>query len=169
MTDRPLFLDASFFLGMHDSDESHRQQSLAYFTRHLSSQPRMNYEQIGICDAVIWQQDRKTQDRYYPFMDRLHSDMAIQRHGYAYDEIRLALQHPELQTLAPEQALLAGQVLHHQGWLATHDATLAALPCLQGRLWRAQTPLPASRFPEPLQALYEASRAFIHLAERPHA
>ncbi|QHF44070.1 hypothetical protein PspS35_09760 [Pseudomonas sp. S35] len=162
MTDSPLFIDASFFLGMHDSDELRRRRSLTYFTRHLAARPRMNYEQIGICDAVIWLQSREAQDLYYPFMDRLHSDMAIQREGYRYDEIQLALSHRELNALAPEQALLVAQVLQSQGWLATHDPVLAALQCLQGRLWQAGDTLQQPHFPDGLQTLYEASRAFTY-------
>lgn len=167
MTDSPLFIDATFFLGMHDSDESLRSLSLGYFTSHLSQRPCMNYEQIGICDAVIWLQSREIQDCYYPFMDRLHSDMAIQRRGYAYDEIRLALTHPELKKLTPNRALLAGQVLHTDGRLATHDAALAGLKCLHGRLWRMDVTQASSRFPEPLQTLYEASRPFVQIEMRP--
>ncbi|EPX9597153.1 DUF6190 family protein [Pseudomonas aeruginosa] len=164
MTDSPLYIDATFFLGMHDSDEARRLQSLAYFTHNLSAQPRMNYEQIGICDAVIWLQGREIQDHYYPFMDRLHSDMSIQRQGYAYDEIHLALTHPDLKGLAPERALLVGQVLHNNSRLATHDTALMALPCLQGRLWRKEAEQLLLRFPEPLHTLYEASSVFIHIA-----
>ena len=168
MTRPPLFIDASFFLGMHDGNERHRLKSLAYFSRHLSGQPRMNYEQIGICDAVIWTQRREVQDLYYPFMDRLHTDMAIQRSGYTYHEIDTALSDPHLRALTPEHALLAAQVLRSQGSLATHDPVLLGLDCLQGRIWTAPPgdDQPVA-FPPELQALYEASRAFIHHDEEP--
>ncbi|HDR9277415.1 TPA: hypothetical protein QDB24_005555 [Burkholderia vietnamiensis] len=163
MTRPPLFIDASFFLGMHDGNEFRRLKSLSYFSRNLSAQPRMNYEQIGICDAVIWTQRREVQDLYYPFMDRLHTDMAIQRSGYTYHEIDTALSDPELRSLTPERALLAAQVLHSQGSLATHDPVLLKLDCLRGRIWiaPADDDSPVS-FPPELQALYDASRAFIH-------
>lgn len=160
-----LFIDAGFFLGMHDDDPSRRVKSLAYFARHFSSKPRMNYEQIGICDAVIWKLDRRTQDLYYPFMDRLHSDMAIERSGYCRDEIELALSRDELQHLSPEQAMLVAQVLHNDGRIATHDETLIGLPCLQGKLWDARETGEADPFPEELQALYEVSRAFVYTRE----
>lgn len=162
MSDIPLFIDASFFLGMHDGDETRRLQSLAYFTRNLSGKPRMNYEQIGICDAVIWTKRRVVQDLYYPFMDRLHSDMAILRSGYTYDEIHLALSHPELNKLPPEQAIQAAQVLHNQGELATHDPVLLGLDCLHRRLWRPVDDGRPATFTEELQALYVASQVFVH-------
>lgn len=169
MIDNPLFIDATFFLGMHDGDESVRRLSLGYFTTNLSQRPRMNYEQIGICDAVIWLQSREVQDCYYPFMDRLHSDMAIQRWGYSYDEIRLALAHSELKGLTPERALLVGQVLHNDGRLATHDPALVELNCLHGRIWRMDISQASPRFPVPLQTLYEASRLFIQTEIKPSA
>ena len=100
-------------------------------------------------------------------MDLLHSDMAIQRKGYTYDEIDLALAHRELKTLPPEQALLVGQVLHSQGRLATHDAVLAGLQCLRGRLWQAEVAQEPPRFSDTLQTLYEASRAFIYIGMEP--
>jgi len=162
MSDTPLFIDATFFLGMHDGNQARRLRSLGYFTRNLSSKPRMNYEQIGICDAVIWTKSRVVQDLYYPFMDRLHSDMPILRSGYTHDEINLALSHPELKNLPPEQAIQAAQVLHNQGKLATHDPVLRGLDCLHGRLWSPVDDGRPATFTEELQALYVASQAFVH-------
>lgn len=162
MSDTTLFIDASFFLGMHDGDEARRLRSLGYFTGNLSARPRMNYEQIGICDAVIWTKDRVVQDLYYPFMDRLHSDMPILRSGYSYDEINLALSHPELKRLPPEQAIQAAQVIHNRGKLATHDPVLLGLDCLHGRLWSPVDDGRPATFTEELQTLYVASRAFVH-------
>ncbi|WP_246288261.1 DUF6190 family protein [Achromobacter pestifer] len=160
-----MFIDASFFLGMHDRDETRRLRSLSYFTRNFSSQPRMNFEQIGICDAVIWAQSRQVQDLYYPFMDRLHSDMAIQRSGYTYDDINAALSHPHLKQMDPEQALLVGQLFRRGGQLATHDPVLRTLDCLQGRLWRDDQDAAPVSFPSELQELYDASRAFVYNAD----
>jgi hypothetical protein len=165
MNSSTLFIDAGFFLGMHDGDDDRRMKSLAYFVGQLSSKPRMNYEQIGICDAVIWKLDRRTQDLYDPFMDRLHSDMAIERSGYCRDEIEMALSRDELKHLSTEQAMLVAQVLHNDGHIATHDETLINLPCLRGKLWDAGETSDAAPFPEELQALYEVSRAFVYTRE----
>jgi hypothetical protein len=122
----------------------------------------MNFEQVGICDAVIWRQRREVQDAYYPFMDRLHSDMQIVREGYQMRELDLALGHPELKSLRPEQALLAAQVIAREGVLATHDPALHRLPCLRSRTWDFASAHQDAVFPEDLQALYEMSRAFVH-------
>lgn len=162
MADQPHFVDATVFLGMHHRDDAVRDRSLAYFRDRYVAEVWMNYEQIGICDAVIWRQRREVQDLYYPFMDRLHSDMQIVRLGYRRPELELALGNPELRDLAPEQALLAGQVLARGGLLATHDAALRALPCLRDRLWDFAAGGRTADFPAELQALYEVSRVFVY-------
>lgn len=72
-------VDATVFLGMHHRDDELRRRSLGLFCSFFTRKVRMNYEQVGICDAVIWQQSREVQDLYYPFMDRLHTDMKILR------------------------------------------------------------------------------------------
>lgn len=158
------FVDASVFLGMHHQDDVIRQRSLGFFRSYFADQVRMNFEQVGICDAVIWRQSREVQDLYYPFMDRLHSDMQIVREGYSTRELNLAAGHRELQGLRPEQALLAAQVLAHEGVLATHDPALRRLPCVQSQLWDFASSPSHAAFPPELQALYETSRAFVHAA-----
>lgn len=162
MAERTPFVDASVFLGMHHQDPLLRRHSLGFFRGHYRHQVWMNFEQVGICDAVIWRQPREVQDVYYPFMDRLHSDMQIVREGYQMRELDLALGHPELQSLRPEQALLAAQVMSRQEVLATHDPALHRLPCLRSHLWDFASAHPDAAFPADLQALYETSCAFVH-------
>jgi hypothetical protein len=161
MRDRGLLVDASVFLGMHHHDDVIRDCSLGFFRGHYAHRVWMSYEQVGICDAVIWRQARAIQDLYYPFMDRLHSDMQIVREGYRAEELDLALGHPDLRGLRPEQALLAAQVLARDAVLATHDPALRNRRCLRSRLWDF-TPRPEATFPAELQALYERSRVFVH-------
>jgi hypothetical protein len=162
VAERPPFVDATVFLGMHHQDPQIRRRSLGFFHGHYTQQVWMNFEQIGICDAVIWQQRREIQDAYYPFMDRLHSDMQIIREGHHTRELELALGHPELKRLRPEQALLAAQVLAREGALVSHDPELRRLPCLRSRQWDFTSAPPDAAFPADLQALYEASCAFVH-------
>ena len=162
MGERAPFVDATVFLGMHHRDPVIRQHSLGFFRGHYSHQVWMNFEQVGICDAVIWRQRREVQDAYYPFMDRLHSDMQIMREGYHMRELDLALGHPELKSLRPEQALLAAQVMAREGVLVTHDPVLQRLPCLRSQRWNFASADPDAAFPEDLQALYETSCAFVH-------
>jgi hypothetical protein len=162
MPERGPIVDATVFLGMHHRDDLIRQRSLGFFRSYFDGQVRMNYEQVGICDAVIWQQSREIQDLYYPFMDRLHSDMKIVREGYSKRELELVVSHPELGGLRPEQALLAAQVLAREGVLATHDPGLRRLACVQSQLWDFESAAPHAAFPPEMQALYETSRAFVH-------
>ena len=162
MRERTIFVDASVFLGMHHRNKAVRQDSLAFFCQQYAATVTMNYEQVGICDAVIWRQSRAVQDHYYPFMDRLHTDMAIARAGYSFHEISTAVNDPRLRHLLPEQALLASQVLCGAGVLATHDAALRSLPCLAGQLWTFEAADTLLCFPPELQCLYEASKVFVH-------
>ncbi|SDH03192.1 hypothetical protein SAMN05216603_105184 [Pseudomonas benzenivorans] len=156
------FIDASVFLGMHHANDLIRRRSLAFFRSHFERRARMNFEQVGICDAIIWRQPRRVQDVYYPFMDLLHSDMQILREGYAFAELELARNHRQLQELRPEQALLAAQVLlSAAGTLFTHDPALLALPCLASCLGDFDSLAAQGAFPGELQDLYQASRAFI--------
>lgn len=160
MREPVVFVDATVFLGMHHEDPTKRDRSLGFFAHNFHGRVFMNFEQVGICDAVIWRQSRQTQDLYYPFMDRLHSDMDIVRCGYAREDLQQAL---ALTELTPEQALLLVQVVRTGAVLATHDPALESHPALRERLWRfAQGPAP--ELPAPLQALYRESLAFVYRA-----
>jgi predicted nucleic acid-binding protein len=166
LTEPTIFVDASVFLGMHHRDVETRDRCLTFFRRHLASdRVIMNYEQIGICDAVIWRQNRQVQDAYYPFMDRLHSDMAVQRSGYVFEDICLAREERELRGLRAEQALLAAQVLRTGGSLATRDPVLRRLLCLRTCLFDLATAASATSFPAELETLYESSRCYLHTDE----
>ena len=166
MADLTIFVDATVFLGMHHREASLRSDSLWFFCRQYAGTVRMNYEQVGICDAVIWNESRAVQDLYYPFMDRLHTDMAIIRGGYTFREIATTVNDPRLRHLRPEQALLAAQVLSSEALLATHDPDLQSLPCLAAHLWEFDTEQPLLLFPPELQALYETSKVFIYEAQQ---
>jgi Family of unknown function (DUF6190) len=162
VTDSPIFVDATVFLSMHHRDNAVRLQSVAFFARLFRRRVHMNYEQVGICDAVIWQQSREVQDLYYPFMDRLHSEMDIAREGYNGEVLRHAAARSGASArLRPEQQLLASQVELARGKLATHDPALRALAELRDRLWPLERDDLAA-FPPDLHHLYDVSRAFVH-------
>jgi hypothetical protein len=165
MLEHAPFIDASVFLGMHHEHDSTRERSLAFFRDHFDRGVRMSYEQIGICDAIIWRQSREVQDLYYPFMDCLHSEMRIHREGYLFEELGLVLEHHELRALGSAQALLAAQVLHREGVLFTHDPALRSLPCLRSRLGAFEGSLRGAAFPAELQKLYHTSLSFVHTAK----
>lgn len=47
----------------------------------------MSLESVGKCDDIIWQFPREMQDDYYPFMDRLQTQMDIQRVSYTEETL----------------------------------------------------------------------------------
>lgn len=152
-------IDATVFMGMHHTDAAIRNQSLNFFTERFSDQVSMSFSQIGICDAIIWKKARELQDVYYPFMDVLHSEMAIQRGGYSDRVIEMAASSAELSGLAPEKRLQAAQVLESEVPFYTHDRGFHQ--CIALRPFLAsfrETAVPGS-FHGALQALYQASLA----------
>ncbi|HVL01886.1 MAG TPA: DUF6190 family protein [Dongiaceae bacterium] len=153
---RPDFVDATFFLGMHDNDPDRRMQSLDLFSRMQMRSLHMSLEQVGLCDDVIWHRSRQEQDAYYPFMDNLHTLMRIERIGYTRGDLSLALKDPRVRHLPPSQACTIAQVINCNGKLHTHDPQL--LQDSSFHPWLApvslQPPLP---FPAPLDGLYQDS------------
>lgn len=79
------FIDAFLFLGMHSYDENKRIACKNFFVERFSRQQPVwiSLEQVGFCDHIIWGFKRSLQDLYYPFMDRLHSEMDIRRIPYS--------------------------------------------------------------------------------------
>jgi hypothetical protein len=161
MNDSGPYIDATVFMGMHHADERVRQLSLGFFRSQAQRPVSMNFEQIGICDAVVWRQTRAVQDAYYPFMDLLHSEMPMQRSGYNDRVLQLASTEPALRGLRTDRALLAAQVLCSEGALLTHDPALLQLQCLQPFLRSFDSFDPNVRFNARLEALYELSRKLI--------
>lgn len=162
MTDLLPFVDASLFLGMHHENNRLRHRAVLFFANHYQGAVRMNFEQVGLCDAIIWQQPRDIQDAYYPFMDRLHSDMAILREGYSPRELLLYARDRQLAGLRPDQAMLAAQVICAGGQLFTLDPALLALKALAGHLGDFSALDAAAAFPPTLQTLYGQSRVYLH-------
>lgn len=155
---RPLFIDATFFLGMHDINESRRLCSLQFFIQHLEEELYMNLEQVGLCDDVIWGRQREEQDAYYPFMDNLHSVMAIRRIGYRYEDLMAAINDSRFAGLSLQQACTLAQVCNCNGLLATHDPLLKSDPRFQSLLTH-RVDDNADVFPPQLESLYQQSVA----------
>ena len=157
-TEKTIFVDATYFLGMHDIDGDRRQRSVDFFSANLNRELYMNLEQVGLCDHVIWQRNREEQDAYYPFMDNLHTLANIQRLGYRREELRCALTLPELTGLTLQQACTLAQVIIRKGILYTHDPGILdhspVGPWLAGAgSAHSDTPV----FPEFLESLYRSS------------
>lgn len=75
-------IDASVFLGMNSSDERIRVSCKNFFIENQNAEILMNFEQIGLCDHVIWSFPFELQSVYYPFMDLFHSVMPLRRYSY---------------------------------------------------------------------------------------
>ncbi|MGH3976077.1 MAG: DUF6190 family protein [Pseudonocardiaceae bacterium] len=150
-------VDATAFLGMHAVDDATRIACKTFFaSRNPHETVLMSLEHIGWCDDVVWGHPRPLQDAYYPFMDTLHSEMAIRRVGYDEPDIEAALGTAELTDLPMRERLLMGMVLRRDAVLRTASPRLVA----RRDLPVASVP-PASEqpFSEHLEQLYRASLA----------
>lgn len=154
-------IDATVFMGMHHSDPQVRARSLGFFNRYYQHQVLMNFDQIGICDAIIWKKSRHLQDVYYPFMDVLHTEMDIQRQGYSNAVLKRASEASGWMHLSVEKRLLAAQVVEYRQPLFTHDKELHELTALKPFLQDFPQPISGSAFPQNLQNLFEQSREML--------
>ena len=156
----PIFIDAYFFLGMHDSNPERRTQSLGFFTQDHPPILCMSLEQVGLCDEIIWRHSRQEQDAYYPFMDNLHSMLPIRRISYCRADLARTLRDQRLRHLPLTQACTVSQVINHRGKLYTHDPLLLDDAAVQP--WIAPAPQqPPQGFDAPLDALYQHSLSLI--------
>ncbi|EGH99127.1 hypothetical protein ALQ85_00286 [Pseudomonas syringae] len=154
-------IDATVFMGMHHADPGVRDKCLGFFSHFYTSSVQMNFAQVGICDAIIWKKSRALQDVYYPFMDVLHTDMAIQRQGCSEQVLQRAANDSLFKGLPAEKKLLAAQVLEHELPFYTHDLELLRLQVLQPFLQPFENTPERPAFPEMLQRLYEQSCALV--------
>jgi len=120
------FIDASVFLGMHSKDEQVRVMCKNYFVQRLTEEIGMSLEQVGKCDDVVWQIPRERQDAYYPFMDNLHTIMAIQRVPYNERDVQEAMFHQRLYSLDFSDRLTVGMALARGGVLYTLNPKLVS-------------------------------------------
>ncbi|MFE2926961.1 DUF6190 family protein [Streptomyces goshikiensis] len=153
-----VFIDATVFMGMHSGDQAVRRACKRFFVDRLAGGVTMSWEQVGRCDDLVWGYVREVQDAYYPFMDVLHTEMAIARVGYGEEDTRLAFTTTALEGLPGHERLLLGQVLSHSGLLYT------ASPRLTGRSGLPVAAVPAAPgegpedvFPGHLEKLYQDS------------
>ncbi|SFT72749.1 DUF6190 family protein [Paraburkholderia aspalathi] len=150
------FFDASVFLGMNSDDEMARVACKNFFASRMDRSLSTSLEQVGFCDNVIWRYARELQDVYYPFMDLLHSIVAIQRRPYSDEQLHRAQHDEDLTGLPASDRLLCSQVHTSGGRLYT------LRPHLIRHLQIAASPPPTGHeltFPPPAEALYRASLA----------
>jgi hypothetical protein len=121
------FVDASLFMGMHSIDEAVRIACKNYFVDRYDQVIGMSDDQAGKCDRIVWQYSREIQDIYYPFMDRLRTDMDIQGLEYEAEDIAIAQNDPRLEGLSMSQKLTLAMAIARQGKLYTVDKALHRL------------------------------------------
>ncbi|MGH3761439.1 DUF6190 family protein [Actinophytocola sp.] len=150
------FVDSSVFMGMHARAEDVRLACKNFFVERLGQSVVMSLEQVGRCDALVWRYSRAEQDDYYPFMDTLHTDMAIHRVAYSERDVAVALRTPDLSDLDFVDRLTVGMALSRDGELVTINPRLLDLPGLPVRAPRSADD---TRFPAGLERLYARSLA----------
>jgi hypothetical protein len=150
----PEFFDASVFLGMNSDNETIRIACKNFFASRMNGELMTSLDQVGACDDMIWGYSREQQDVYYPFMDLLHSIVAIRRQPYSEGELQRAAQNPDLEGLNASQRLLYSKVNAAGGRLYSLRPSLLARRDLS-----VSVPPPGSErfFPSPMEALYQAS------------
>jgi len=149
-----VFIDATTFLAMHSSDETKRIAAKNFFIENYTNTLYMTFEDVGMCDDIIWQYDRTAQDLYYPFMDRLHTVIHIKRIPYAskiMGDLKL------LAELNLQDNLLLSMVTIQRGKLYTFNSKLLNL-----RTAKITTPEKSNFervFPTDLEQYYQTSLA----------
>lgn len=149
------FVDATTFLGMHCATEDLRLACATFFAERLDGTLTMTLEEVGHCDDVVWGHPREVQDAYYPFMDRLHTDVRVRRFGYRDQDLITALTHTPLAGLPPRERLTLAVVLNRGGVLHTLNRRLLVrtdLPVRAPRVVRERVP-----FTGALERLYQDS------------
>ena len=119
-----VFVDTSVFMGMHSEDEAVRVACKNLFVEQFAGGVAMSLEHIGRCDDVVWAFPRSVQDAYYPFMDRLHSTMALRRVAYTREDLRRAEQDTRIANLPVFDGLLLARVCNEGGVLYTLQSQL---------------------------------------------
>ncbi|MDH6122390.1 DUF6190 family protein [Kitasatospora sp. GAS204B] len=153
------YVDATLFMGMNSTDEYTRAVCRTFFATRLGGRVMMSLEQVGRCDDLVWQFPREVQDAYYPFMDYLHTVMAIVRLGYEQDDLRSAPEAARYPRLATHERLLLGMVIHRGGLLRSVSARLTGRSRQPDLPVAAPDPGPELAFPQPLEELYQRSLA----------
>jgi hypothetical protein len=161
MSAEPAYIDYTVFLGMNAAEPSVRLDCKGLLVARLEGRLFMTWDHVGRCDDIIWSHERALQDRYYPFMDVLHSRPFLTREGYQDSTLRLASADRRLASLPVLQRLLVARAIEQDAVLYTVDPVLAGRTDLPVR-----SPPRCERelaFPPPLEALYQDSLG-LHLA-----
>lgn len=126
-TDPPELVDATTFLGMNSRDEAVRVACKNFFVDRFTAVVGMSDDQAGVCDRVIWRLPRADQDSYYPFMDRLRTDMTLASLAYDEGDVVRALGDERLQALDMPRRLTLAMASTRGAVLTSVDEALHAL------------------------------------------
>ena len=151
------YIDYTVFLGMNAAEPSVRLACKALLVARLEGRLFMTWDHVGRCDDVVWSHARALQDRYYPFMDALHSCPFLTREGYEDSTLRLAGSDHRLASLPVLQRLLVARAIEREAVIYTADPTLADRQDLPVRAPPRCEQEPA--FPPLLEALYRDALA----------
>lgn len=149
------FIDASVFMGLHNKDEQIRLACKNFFIKKMNSTIYFSLENVGKCDDMVWQFDRVTQDAYYPFMDRLHTVMDIQRIPYDAEDIDTYSTDFAPTVLSMLQKLTCSMVLTKKGILYSFDKELLGLENVF--VQEPETVVTEGVFPGDLEQWYQES------------
>ena len=148
------FIDWTVFLGMHHSNEDVRISCKNFFIEKLKEGKKiyMSFESVGKCDDVVWGYERETQDKYYPFMDVLHSTAKILRLPYQQSYEAAIQKNKALSGLSFFDQMTV--VIASEDILYTHNEKILTLT--QNKI---QKPVNGSEqsFPDDLEKLYQQS------------
>lgn len=115
------YVDASVFLGMHNIDDKIRIACKNYFVQRLKTNKTigMSLEQMGKCTDTIWHCSELEQGQYYPFMDKLNTELKIRQSSYNEKDIQMSETSHMLKDLRIIDRLKVGMVLNRGGVIYT--------------------------------------------------
>ena len=149
------FIDYTIFMGMHHKNEKVRVACKNFFIQRMKKTIYMSLENVGKCDDIVWQFDRKTQDNYYPFMDRLHTITNLKRIPYNDKDIETFKKKKFPKSLSTHQKLSLSIALSNNGILYTFDKKLLNVGLEFVRL--PDTTKQELSFPKTLETWYNKS------------
>lgn len=150
-----VFVDSSAFLGMHAADDSLRRACKSFFVEALARRLVMGFEEVARCDDVVWSKPRHVQDAYYPFMDRLHSDLPIRRLGLSRHDVDVAGADHRLAGLPDRERFAVAQAICLGVDMITVNPRLLHAPGLP--VAAPVSVVDEPRFPSELEDLYRQS------------
>lgn len=149
------FIDNTYFLGMHSKNNKIRVFCKNYFVSKFDKIIYISQENIWKIDNIIWSFPKASQEAYFPFMDRLMTDMNIWKLWYTNKD--LDIYNNLTNNLLTNQKLTLAQVISNEWRLFTLDEDLLNLELkyiyeIDRSLLRSE-----QSFPEEIEILYKRS------------